>query len=276
MRLDDAVHDYLTSLADEGRSPRTVDAYRRDLALLEAHLGPDRDVASIRPADLLAFAASPAVRELRDGGGPRHPTSVNRTRSAVRGLFDFLVRAWAIERNPALALRVKAAPAPRATLLPAEGEAALLGAIGADSSWEAARDALMVRLLLATGLRVASLVALHAADVDAEHGRVTYLAKGARRLTVALERGLALELVDFAGGGGPLFTGRHGRRLGVRQVQLRLAGWVEAAGVQGRVTPHALRHTFGTRLYTETRDLRRVQLALGHRSVGTTERYVGG
>ncbi len=93
MRLDSAIATYLDSLAAEGRSPRTVDAYRRDLDLLVAHLGVERAVGTITPTDLLGFAGSAAVRQLRDGGGPRHPTSVNRTRSAVRGLFDFLVRA---------------------------------------------------------------------------------------------------------------------------------------------------------------------------------------
>ena len=72
---------------------------------------------------------------------------------------------------------------------------------------------------------------------------------------------------------GPVFRSRRGGRLSARQVQLRLSAWVAQAGV-GRFTPHIARHTFGTRLYRETLDLRRVQVALGHCSVETTQLYV--
>lgn len=272
MRLDAAIADYLASLEAEGRSPRTIDCYRRDLARLVAVLGADRDVATVTPRDLLTVVADPRVR-LQAGGAPRHQTTVNRTRSAVRGLFDFLVRAWVITADPAKVLRVKAAAPPRPTLLSRTEEEKLLAAIGADPSPEARRDLLMVRVLLATGIRVSSLVALDVADVDVERERLSVPYKGARRMTVRLPRELGGLLAGAKAG--PLFRGRSGRRLSVRQVQLRFAAWVEAAGIDAAVTPHALRHTFGTRLYGETKDLRRVQVALGHRSVGTTERYVG-
>ncbi len=157
-------------------------------------------------------------------------------------------------------------------LLGTDDERRLLAVIEADASWEAHRDALVVQLLLATGLRISSVVALDAADVDLDRGWISAPANGGRRLTVSVP---AAQLIEHVGGAGPLFCSRSGRRLTVRQVQLRFAGWVKAAKVRSGVTPHGLRHTFGTRLYAETKDLRRVQVALGHRSVGTTERCVG-
>ena len=273
MRIDTAIDDYLDSLRAEGRAPGTLDAYRRDLGRLVAYLGPDFDVASTTPRHLLSFAGSEGVRLLADGR-PRQQGSVTRVRTAVRGLFGFLVRSWVLGADPSQVLRVKATRPARPELLSVEDEARLLAAMEADGSWAARRDRLVLQVLLATGLRLSSLLALDLADLDVEQGRLHVQLKGGRRGVVALEPGLGAELLAWSRGRpGALFRSAQGKRLSARQVQLRMAGWVEAAGV-GRFTPHVARHTFGTRLYRETLDLRRVQRALGHRSVETTERYV--
>lgn len=273
MRIATAIDDYLASLGAEGRAPGTIHAYRRDLGRLVAYLGPEFEVASTTPRHLLAFAASPGVLRKADGG-TRHQGSVNRLRSAVRGLYGYLVRAWVMPADPSLVLRVKATRPPRPEVLSRQDEATMLAAMAADSSWAARRDRLMLRVLLATGLRLASVLALERADIDVEHGRLHVALKGGRRGVVALEPGLGAELRAWTRGqDGAVFRSVRGSRLSARQVQLRMAAWVEAAGV-GRFTPHVARHTFGTRLYRETLDLRRVQRALGHRSVETTERYV--
>lgn len=194
---------------------------------------------------------------------------------AARPDAVFLVRAWVIPQSQALVLRVKAAAPPPTTLLAPAEERALYEAIASDPSWEAYRDGLMVRLMIATGLRVSSVVALNASDLDLAYLRLTAPTKGGRRITVAVERTLLAALLGLAGGReGALFTSKTGGRLTVRQVQVRLHRWVDLAVLRSHITPHALRHTFGTRLYAETKDLRRVQVALGHRSVTTTERYV--
>ena len=275
MRIGTAIDDYLDSLAAEGRAPGTLDAYRRDLGRLVAYLGPDFDVASTTPRHLLAFAHSPGLL-LRPDGLPRHQGSINRVRTAVRGLFGFLVRSWVLGADPSQVLRVKATRPARPELLSAQDEARLLAAMEADGSWAARRDRLVLRVLLATGLRLSSLLALDLADLDVEQGRFHVQLKGGRRGVVALQPGLGRERQAWARGRpGPLFRSAQGQRLSARQVQLRRAGWVQTAGLGGTVTPHGLRHTFGTRRYRQTLALRRVQVALGHRSVLTTERYVG-
>ena len=274
MRLDEATDAYLDSLLAEGRSPRTVDAYRRDLDKLLGHLGGEMDVGEVSPRHLLAFAGSDRVL-LTDRDSPRAQAGINRIRTATRGLFDFLVRAWVITANPAKVLRIKKAEAPRMALLSMGDEERLLKTIEADDSWAARRDALIVRLLLATGIRLSSLVGIDARDIDLDHGRLTVGVKGGRVQDVALEPGLGAALLEHTRGqAGPVFRSARGGRLGKRQVQLRFAGWREQAGVDEEVTLHGLRHTFGTRLYRRTRDLRRVQVALGHRSVETSVRYV--
>lgn len=194
--------------------------------------------------------------------------------SAVRGLFGDLTTAWVLERDPSKALRVRAVDSPRPRVLADPEEVKLRAAMPEDPSMLSARDQLMVDVLLATGIRVSSLVGLNMDDVDLDAERLWIRAKEARRMSVALPRALGARLVAGAAKG-PLFRSRLGTRLGACAVQLRLAGWVAEAGIREGVSPHSLRHTCATRMYRETKALRRVQVALGHRSVMTTERYVG-
>lgn len=70
-----------------------------------------------------------------------------------------------------------------------------------------------------------------------------------------------------------LFISQRGTRLSPRQVGYRFAHWLQKAGIEKPITPHGLRHTFATRLYSRTGDLLLVQRALGHRQVATTEIY---
>ncbi len=205
MTLQTAIADYLSSLAAEGRSPRTVDAYRRDLDRLVAFLGADVDVAKVTPQRLLAFASSAAMAGA--DGEARHPTSNNRTRSAVRGLFGYLTTAWVLERDPAKALRVRAVDPPRPRVLAEPEEVKLRAAVTEDSSSLGERDRLMVDVLLATGIRVSSLVALNVDDVDLDAERLWIRAKGGRRMSVALPRALGERLVAGAAEG-PLFRSR--------------------------------------------------------------------
>jgi site-specific recombinase XerD len=72
---------------------------------------------------------------------------------------------------------------------------------------------------------------------------------------------------------GPLFPTRDGRRLTSRQVARRLAGWLEAAGITRRASPHTLRHSFATQLYRKTGDILLVREALRHRSIASTLVY---
>ncbi|MCB9609822.1 MAG: tyrosine-type recombinase/integrase [Polyangiaceae bacterium] len=273
MTLQEAIERYIQSLIAEGRSPRTTQAYARDLRTLTAELGEEVDVATLTPSDLLGWAASERVL-LKADGDKRAQVTINRARSAVRGLFGFLVRSWAIPRDPSRVLRVPSTDSAPARILAREEEERLLAVMEASKGEAASRDLLMIRLLLATGIRLGSLVALDSRDVDLANERLSVKAKGRRRLLVKLPRELGEALLAQHDAEGPLFRSRSGRRIGARQVQLRLKRWLKQAGLPESIGVHDLRHTFGTRMYQETRDLRAVQVALGHRSVRSTERYV--
>jgi integrase/recombinase XerC len=105
--------------------------------------------------------------------------------------------------------------------------------------------------------------------------RLVITGKGGMGETAVLNTRVARLLRQHLEGSddGPVFRSRRGGRLSVRQIQYRLRGWLGRACVENRVTVHGLRHTFGTRLYAHSRDLRLVQQALHHRRVTTTEIY---
>ncbi len=141
----------------------------------------------------------------------------------------------------------------------------------------AGRDHLMFALLLGTGIRLSSLVNLNLGDVDLDSGAIRVNGKGNVERLVFLNSGLKRllksHLVKRADTNEPLFLSLRTRRIGARQVELRLAYWLELAGITCRCSVHTLRHTFATRLYEKTKNLRLVQRALGHQRVTTTEIY---
>jgi len=141
----------------------------------------------------------------------------------------------------------------------------------------ARRDHLMFALLLGTGIRLGSLVNLNVGDVDLGASTIRVNGKGNVEQLVflngELKRLLKNHLARRADTTAPLFRSLRHRRIGARQVELRLLYWLDLAGITCRCSVHTLRHTFATRLFEKTNNLRLVQRALGHRRVTTTEIY---
>ena len=227
-------------------------------------------VAAVTPDTLARFLA--------DGNGTYSALTVNRTKTALRVFFRFLTDAGYVSDNPARLIR--STPTDRRVpsyLSPGEAKR-LLGAIPKADGLIAERDHVMFSLLLGTGIRLGSLVALNGGDVRLAERAITIRAKGGREETVFLKSQLCrllerhIKTADTTNGHA-LFRSRNGGRLGPRQVQLRLKHWVKAAGIAKPVSVHWLRHSFATRLYIKTGDLRLVQRALGHRHIATTEIY---
>src|SRR5262249_8183634 len=147
------------------------------------------------------------------------------------------------------------------------------------------RDRALVELLYGAGLRVSELSQLDVGDFDPRTGDVRVLGKGgvARvvQLPAAARGALAAYLASRAAGSAPtlpLFTSLRARggawpRLGVRDVRRVLRGRALEAGIEGRVHPHRLRHSYATHLLDMGADLREIQELLGHASLATTEKY---
>ncbi len=269
---DPDVERFLLLLAAQ-RSPRTVDAYRRDLAALAAFRGSGVGDATVEELErwLAAMRA--------DGLAP---STVARRVSAVRSYFRHLILIGTRGDNPATGLQLprRGRRLPRA-LSPAETERLIEAADG--TTPRTRRDRALVELLYGAGLRVSEAVGLDRSAVDVEERIVRVLGKGGKERLVPLGRPAAEAVRRYLALGRPhldrryrpeLFLNARGgplTRAGAFLILRKLAG---KAGLEPeRVHPHLLRHSFATHLLEGGADLRSVQEMLGHADLGTTERY---
>jgi integrase/recombinase XerD len=269
---DPDVERYLLTLQAR-RSPRTVDAYRRDLAALHAFL--DKDVADVTSGELESWVASMRAEGLA-------ASTIARRVSAVRAFFRHLVLIGTRDENPAASVQLprRSRTLPRA-LSPAETERLIDAAVG--SAPRALRDRALVELLYGAGLRVSEAVGLEKNGVSLEDRVVRVLGKGGKERLVPLGRPAAEAVRRYLALGRPhldrryrpeLFLNARGGALTRAGAFLILRKLADRAGLEpGRVHPHLLRHSFATHLLEGGADLRSVQEMLGHADLGTTERY---
>jgi integrase/recombinase XerD len=255
------------------RSPRTVDAYRRDLTALGRSRG--GAVADVTVEELEAWLAAMRADGLAS-------STIARRVSAVRTYFRHLVLIGARAENPAASVQLprRARTLPRA-LSPAETERLIDAALG--TTPRALRDRALVELLYGAGLRVSEATGLEKGSVAIEERVVRVLGKGGKERLVPLGRPAAEAVRRYLALGRPhldrryrpeLFLNARGGALTRAGAFLILRKLAERAGLEpGRVHPHLLRHSFATHLLEGGADLRSVQEMLGHADLGTTERY---
>jgi site-specific recombinase XerD len=275
MNLQTAIRRFDVQLQADGKSPRTRECYLWDLERLAQDLGPTTPISSITPHRLAQFVNSPGF-SCTPSGEPKKPVSINRSKTALRVFFKFLVDSDYLSRDPARLVRYA-----KLQLLPARAMSKtdvdrLFATIRKHRDPTARRDELMFRLMLETGIRVGSLIGLNVEDLDLKSGVMRIRAKGGVEQTVFLNARLRQELARYVKSlAGPCALVRTGaeRRIGRRQVQMRFSRWRDLAGLSRSYSAHCLRHTFATQLYQQTRDLHLVREALGHAGVATTQRY---
>lgn len=273
--------DHLT--VERGLAENTLRAYRRDLDRYGAFLR-SRGIADAGDADdqtVAAFVAGLSASTHSDGR-PYRATSVVRTLSAVRSFHRFLLREGAIERDPAAAVIRPRLPRSLPRPLPLDDVQRILAA-PPDATDVGRRDRAVLETLYGAGLRVSELTGLDVDDVDLEEGSVRVLGKGSTERDVPLGRYACDAIAAYLTRSRPqlatarsraaLFLNQRGGRLTRQGVAGILAKAVAAAGVERRVSPHTLRHSFATHLLEGGADVRVVQELLGHASVATTQVY---
>ena len=269
---DPDVERFLLLLAAR-RSPRTVDAYRRDLSALDAF-------SANPPGDASVDVLERWLASMRADG--LAASTIARRASAIRSYFRHLVLIGTKTENPAASLQLprRGLTLPRA-LSPAETERLIDAANG--SRPRALRDRALVELLYGAGLRVSEAVGLEKGSVALEERVVRVLGKGDKERLVPLGRPAAEAVRKYLALGRPhldrryrpeLFLNARGGPLTRAGAFLILRKLADRAGLEpGRVHPHLLRHSFATHLLEGGADLRSVQEMLGHADLGTTERY---
>ncbi|HKW37518.1 MAG TPA: tyrosine recombinase XerC [Burkholderiales bacterium] len=201
--------------------------------------------------------------------------------SGWRGFFGWLVKHRGFSRNPCTGLRAPKSPKPLPKALSPDLMARLLDA-PANTPPEL-RDRAMFELFYSSGLRLAELVSLDAAEVAGvlRAAEVTVTGKGAKTRTVpvggkaraAAEAWLARRGELARPGEAALFVGARGRRIAPTSVRHALGAWARRLGLPQHVHPHMLRHSFATHVLQSSGDLRAVQEMLGHSSISTTQVY---
>ena len=315
---DEPLDAYLAFLkANRGLSPNTLRAYGADV-------GECLHLLDLRGAESLGDVTIDMLRSWMAHESRSHArSSMARKTVAVRGFFAHCHERGLIDADPAAGLMTPRIPSTLpAVLTEAQAErlmdrvdedaaedrtsgAASVRAAGgddvrgrADRRPEALRDAAVLELLYATGIRVAELVGLDVDDVDFPRRTVRVTGKGSKQRVVpfgapaarALERwvdegrpalaaGSGARRAGGAGAAGSgassaraLFLGVHGGRLDQRVARAVVHAEARRAGVPD-ISPHALRHSAATHMLDGGADLREVQEMLGHSSLATTQRY---
>ena len=264
--------DYLS--VERGLASNTIAAYRSDLDRLARALG-SRTLERTREEDLTRV-----LRHMRVGGSS--PRSVARWIAAVRGFFSFLQAEGVLVENPSARLEAPRSwrPLPR-TLGSGEVES-LLDAPDA-STPRGQRDAAMVEVLYATGLRVSELLGLRLGDLHLDAGYLRCWGKGSKERVVPLGGEADAKLQGYLAQARPALLGR--RRTDVLFVNHRGGGMTRqgfwkiikrygaAAGIRTPLSPHMVRHAFATHLLENGADLRSLQVLLGHADISTTQIY---
>ena len=271
--MKDPLAAFLRHLASEqDASPHTLRSYRADLLEFVQHAGHGNS------GDWLAAVDSRTVRaflvRLHDRG--LDAVTIARKLAAVRSWFRFLVRRGVLERNVAREVRGPRMPKKLVSFLPIDEAAALMDGKPIAGP-EGPRDAAVLEILYASGLRVSELAGLDLDNVDRARQTVRVLGKGRKERIVPYGGRAATALTAYLAmrgdARGPLFANRRGGRLTVRSIHTIVRRRAQACGITRRVSPHTLRHTFATHLLDAGADLRMIQELLGHSRLSTTQRY---
>lgn len=239
-----------------------------------------KDAGVLDPASVDVRVLREWVFDLKERG--LAPTSIRRAQSAVRTYFGFLMGEGVLETDPTDRLDSPRVDRTLPDFLSREEIDRLLESPDATHRlyW---RDRAVLEFLYATGVRVSELVELRIASMDVEEGFATVFGKGAKERLVpvggpalrSVERYLreVRPLLDTGKGEGRVFLNARGTPIRRESIWSLVRTAAKRAGIQRKVSPHTLRHTFATHLVEGGADLAAVQELLGHADISTTQIY---
>lgn len=278
------IESFLKYIEAERRySPLTVRNYRRDIERFVAWLGMtpgDFDPQRVTAEDIHDWI----VFRTADGG--LSAASVNREMSSLRALWHWMMRSGVVKND--IFLRIGRLKTSRR--LPAFVPQTRMDDVLDDvreemntEDFESRRNALIVLMFYTCGLRLAELVGLDRTDFSADFRTLKVLGKGNKERIIPIMDKVRREIVDYLEFiDGPdicnsrekaLFLSSQGRRISRSTVYRIVKNELSRAGVQGKKSPHVLRHTFATHLLNDGADMREIQELLGHTSLQATQVY---
>jgi integrase/recombinase XerC len=266
---------------ERNASELTIKSYREDLTVLADYLAETRGGACPKPSEVTVLDLRGYVASLHESGYAK--STIARRLASLRSFFKFGQREEWTKTNPAKPLRNPRQGRSLPHFLSAEAIGRLLEAPPTGQPL-GLRDRAILETMYAAGLRVSETVGLNQSDLDFAAGVVRVRGKGRRERLApigsyaarALRRWLRVRQLhpdETSGPEAPVFVNRFGRRLTTRSVARMLEKYLKLTGLDGRTTPHSLRHSFATHLLDRGADVRSVQELLGHKSLVTTQIY---
>jgi len=211
--------------------------------------------------------------------------TISRKIASLRAFFKYLLREGRVKNNPAELIQAPKIDKYLPTFLSVDEVFSLVGTTFKSDSF-GLRDKAMIELIYSSGVRVGELTGLNIKDIDWISGLVKIRGKGKKERIVPMGGPAAEALKQYVGkrdelvkkkrdneDDDALFLNRFGTRMSTRSVGRLLDKYVLSSGINKKIGPHALRHTFATHLMDGGADLRVIQELLGHESLSTTQKY---
>lgn len=261
---------------ERGLAARTAVEYMADMHDFARFLGEKTD-----DKRLLKAAREDVSRYVQTLMGTRKYTSsaVKRRLASIRGFYKFARRKNFISENPFADFPGPKGKRPLPNVLTEREVAKLLSAKAhVEDETLYLRDHAMMEMLYATGIRIGEIVGLNVRDVDRERRIMRVTGKGSKTRAVLFNKTTVRSLDKYLAvrpdaPTDALFVGRRQERLTVRGVRFVFEAMKRAAGIEGAVSPHTLRHSFATHMLEHGADLMVIKELLGHENLSTTQIY---
>lgn len=279
-RMIERFTEYLTS--ERRYSALTVRNYRRDIELFTQRCrssdGEPFDPARITAADIREWIV--------ERTGKVSASSVNRELSSLRSFFRFLRREGVVEKDVFRDIHSLKSPKRLPSFVPESRIPDLMQELeneSDDGQFEGVRDALVILMFYRCGLRLSELVGINVDDFSSDYTTLRVRGKGDKERMIPIVETVREALCGYleivrgqnicTTGEKSLFLTREGRRISRSKVYRTVRAALEGAGIQGKKSPHVLRHTFATHLMNAGADMRDIQELMGHASLQTTQVY---
>ena len=259
---------------ERGLSDNTLAAYRSDLKLFAIWL-------AARKTSLLQ-ASLQDIRDYQTESLQMPARTLARRLSTLRRFYRHQLREGTIAEDPTSRVELPRLPRRLPDTLSESDVEALLNAPNRDEML-GERDAAMLEVLYATGLRVSELVGLQLTQINLRQGVVRVMGKGSKERLVPLGEEAIEALSEFfrnarlnilaARNCDAAFPTQRGRAMTRQAFWLMIKRYAQRAGITKHLSPHTLRHAFATHLINHGADLRVVQMLLGHSDISTTQIY---
>jgi integrase/recombinase XerD len=281
-RLTELTLDFLAYLElERGLSRNTLEAYRSDLQQFGEFLGRrGTDPLDVESSDLAEFVSE--LADGHDGRRPVAPATLQRKIACLRSFYRFLRREQILDRDPTADLRPPRSRARLPKVLSRDEVQRLLDQPRGTSP-AALRDRALLETMYACGLRASEAISLELSALDIEAGILRARGKGSKERIVPVGSKAVETLRAYIERARPRLVGLRDEprvflnlrgggltRQGLYKIVQRHA---RAAGLEQKMSPHTLRHTFATHLLAGGCDLRSLQEMLGHADIATTQIY---